>query len=69
MPEYYRTNCHKQWHEDDIRRLKELARSDTPTGAIALKLGRSKAAVYDKASELGISLGATSKKKQRVKAG
>ena len=68
MPEYYRANCHKQWHEDDIRKLKELARSDTPTGAIALKLGRSKAAVYDKASELGISLGVTSKKKRRVNA-
>ena len=49
-----------KWRDDEILLLEELARSGTPTGAIALKLGRSKAAVSAKASKLGIKLGATS---------
>ena len=69
MPEYYRSYSRKPWLDDDIRRLKELARCDTPTGAMALKLRRSKAGVYAKASELGISLGVASQTKQRVEAG
>ncbi len=31
-----------KWVDEDILLLKELARSGTPTGAIALKLGRTK---------------------------
>ena len=46
-----------RWVDEDILLLKELARSGTPTGAIALKLGRTKAAVSIKASKLGIKLG------------
>jgi hypothetical protein len=49
-----------KWVEEDILLLKELARSGTPTGAIALKLGRTKAAISIKASKLGIKLGETS---------
>jgi hypothetical protein len=49
-----------KWRDDEILLLEELARSGTPTGAIALKLGRSKAAISAKASKLGIKLGATS---------
>jgi hypothetical protein len=33
-----------------------LARQNTPTRVIGLKLGRSEAAVYARASQLGISL-------------
>ena len=49
-----------KWRDDEILQLEELARSGTPTGAIALKLGRSKAAISAKASKLAIKLGATS---------
>jgi hypothetical protein len=49
-----------KWADKDILLLKELARSGTPTGAIALKLGRTKAAISIKASKLGIKLGETS---------
>jgi hypothetical protein len=63
VPEYYQSNSRKWWSDVDICGLKELARSDTPTGAIALKLGRSKTAVYAKASKLGISLEVIARKK------
>lgn len=59
MPEYNGSNSRQRWSDNDIRRLKELASSDTPTGAIGLKLGRSRVAVSAKASELGISLAGT----------
>lgn len=48
-----------KWVDQDILLLKELVRSGTPTGAIALKLGRTKAAISIKASKLGIKLGET----------
>ena len=48
------------WVDEDIRLLKELARSGTHTGAIALRLRRTKAAISIKASKSGIKLGATS---------
>jgi hypothetical protein len=43
--------------DEDILLLEALARSGTPTGAIALKLGRTKAAISIKASKLGLKLG------------
>ena len=49
-----------KWVDADIRLLKELARSGTPIGAIALRLRRTKAAISIKASKLGIKLGETS---------
>lgn len=49
-----------KWGDKDIVLLKKLARDGTPTSAIALRLGRSKAAISCKASELGIKLGETS---------
>lgn len=64
MPSDYGSNSRKKWLDEDVRRLKELARSNTSTGSIARKLGRSKVAVSIKASKLGIHLGATSQKKQ-----
>lgn len=50
-----------KWGDDDILLLKKLARRGSTTGAIALKLGRSKAAISDKASKVGIKLGVTSR--------
>lgn len=49
-------NRGKSWSTADERRLGELARQNTPTRVIGLKLGRTPNAVYSKASELGISL-------------
>jgi hypothetical protein len=54
-PKYIR-NSGKDWTTKDERLLKEFAKEDTPTPVIGLKLGRTPAAVYKKASELGVSL-------------
>jgi hypothetical protein len=55
MPKYTR-NTGKPWTQNDENQLKKLARGDTPTPVIGLKLGRTPAAIYAKASELQISL-------------
>lgn len=49
-------NQGKAWATGDVSTLKQLARGNTPTRIIALKLGRTEGAVQAKASELGISL-------------
>ena len=46
----------KQWKEDEVPRVKDLARQNTPTRIIALKLHRTPDAVASKASEENISL-------------
>jgi hypothetical protein len=55
MP-YYTRNKGTEWTDDEIKKLKELAKGDTPTPVIGFKLGRTPAAIYSKASEEGISL-------------
>ena len=40
------------WTQADIATLKELAKSNTPTGIIALKLNRTEDAIFAKANEL-----------------
>jgi len=47
---------HKPWSVDEVRQLRKLVRQNTPALIIARKLGRSKNAVYLKASREGISL-------------
>jgi hypothetical protein len=49
-------NTGKQWTPEDNRQLRELARGNTPTRVIGLKLGRTEDAVRAKASELNVSL-------------
>lgn len=49
-------NTGKPWTEADVKTLRDLAKENTPTRLIDLKLGRTEAAVYDKGSELGLSL-------------
>lgn len=49
-------NSGKQWSPSEVRRLQELARENTPTRVIGLKLGRTPEAVYSKASQERISL-------------
>lgn len=47
---------HQRWTQQDVRQLKGLARDNTPTRVIGLKMGRSPNAVQTKASQEGISL-------------
>jgi hypothetical protein len=53
------SNNTKPWTPGDVKQLKELAGGNTPTRVIGLKLKRSAAAVYAKASEKGVSLAPT----------
>ena len=49
-------NHGKDWTTSDVGKLEELASQNTPTRIAALKLGRTPAAVAQKASAEGISL-------------
>ncbi len=49
-------NSGKSWTPADVKQLKQLARENTPTRVIGLKLGRSEASVYSKASEQAVPL-------------
>ena len=49
-------NADSAWTADDDARLQYLAAGNTPTGVIALYLGRSEAAVRTRAVLLGVSL-------------
>jgi hypothetical protein len=54
-------NHHKHWTPANNRQLRALVRQDTPTGLIAYKLGRSKGAIYNHASAIGLSLEPTNR--------
>jgi hypothetical protein len=49
-------NSGKSWTPGDVSKLRELARENTPTRVIGLKIGRTADAVYKKASDQGIPL-------------
>lgn len=49
-------NSGKSWSSSDVRELKSLAKGNTPTRVIGLKLGRTENSVYAKASSEGVSL-------------
>jgi IS30 family transposase len=49
-------NGGKHWTPEELARLQELARQNTPTRVIGLKLGRTPSAVSSKASQEKISL-------------
>jgi hypothetical protein len=49
-------NAGKRWPVNDEKALKDLAKHNTPTGVIGLKLGRTEDAIRSKAQELDISL-------------
>ncbi|HET8691630.1 MAG TPA: hypothetical protein VFM30_05830 [Steroidobacteraceae bacterium] len=55
MPKSTR-NAGKSWSPDDVKALRQLARANTPTRVIGLKLGRTPASVQSKAAAEGISL-------------
>ena len=49
-------NHRTAWTPPEVSQLQQLARQNTPTRVIGLKLGRTEAAVYAKASEAGVPL-------------
>lgn len=55
-------NENKDWTENDVKTLKDLATKNTCTPCICKKLGRNENGVRSKASELKISLKPTDSK-------
>ncbi len=49
-------NTGKPWTPSDVKQLKELAKGNTPTRVIGLKMGRTESAVQSKASQESVSL-------------
>ena len=58
----YNRNSGNPWTAKEVKQLKELAKGNTPTGVIGLKLGRTKGAIRNKASEQEVSLKPTNQK-------
>ena len=56
MTKQYIRNTGKHWTPAEEKQLKILAKENTPTRVIGLKLGRPVGGVQNKASELGVSL-------------
>jgi hypothetical protein len=50
------SNHGKSWSQQDVTKLEQLVKQNTPTRVIGLKLGRTEDAVQRKASDEGISL-------------
>lgn len=50
------TNSGKAWTPADVKQLRSLAKENTPTRVIGIKMQRTPAAVSNKASEENISL-------------
>jgi hypothetical protein len=49
-------NTGKAWSPHDVRQLRELAKGNTPTRVIGLKLGRTETSVRSQAARQGVSL-------------
>lgn len=49
-------NAGKDWTQQDVNHLRELANGNTPTRVIGLKTGRTESSVRSEAAKLGISL-------------
>ena len=49
-------NSGKAWTPKDVKQLKDLAKGNTPTRVIGLKMGRTANAIQSKASQQNISL-------------
>lgn len=52
----YDRNSGKTWTASEVKQVKELAKQNTPTRVIGLKIGRTEDAVRTRASQEGISL-------------
>lgn len=52
----YKRNMNEAWSGADVTTLRQLARANTPTGVISLKMGRTPTSIRSKAQREGISL-------------
>jgi hypothetical protein len=52
----YKRRSRQPWSTADVRMLKQLAKGNTPTGVMSIKLQRPVAAIRSKAQREGISL-------------
>ncbi len=52
----YKRRSREPWTPADLRKFKQLAKGNTPTGVISLRLQRPPAAIRSKAQREGISL-------------
>jgi len=52
----YNRNSGKKWTSSEVLKLRDLAKANTPTRVIGLKLGRTEDAIRSKAGEKDISL-------------
>jgi len=52
----YKRRSGEPWSDADLKNLKQLAKGNTPTGIMSLKLQRPPAAIRSKAQREGISL-------------
>jgi len=52
----YKERARKPWRSDEVKELRQLAKGNTPTGVLSLKLRRPPAAIRSKAQREGISL-------------
>lgn len=57
----YRMRSGEAWERDEVKELKSLAKQNTPTGVISLKLQRPEGAIRSKAQREGISLRPTNR--------
>jgi hypothetical protein len=49
-------NHRKPWTPSEVKQLKELAKGNTPTRVMGIKLERTPEAVQSKAADVGVSL-------------
>lgn len=68
MPKSTR-NTGKPWTSTDVSQLRSLAKANTPTRVIGLKLGRTEGAVYSRASQAGVSLKPTNQSPNKGRRG
>jgi hypothetical protein len=52
----YKQRLGQPWTREEVRDLRQLAKHNTPTGVLSLKLRRPEAAIRSKAQREGISL-------------
>jgi hypothetical protein len=52
----YKRKLGEPWSKEDVKQLRALARENTPTGALSVKLQRPEGAIRSKAHREGISL-------------
>lgn len=57
----YKLRSGEPWETSEVRQLRSLAKQNTPTGVISLKLQRPEGAVRSKAQREGISLRPTNR--------